>query len=229
MAGWLNSLLGALGLGGSEASQAFKKQGGPLAFRMLQDEGVRQELGLTFEQMGLIGKYTREARQKHRKTYAGIKAMEEGRRREEGQKLMTLLAEDAMRAIHKAGILTEPQQRRLQQLTWQNRGVSVFTDPNLVKALSMTEGQQHMVLNILEDSGKKLREILKGEAAEGEADLDPPERPAGPPSDEQKERIAALRKEAFDKVLAMLGEEQRQKFEELKGPPFEVNLASDMG
>ena len=42
-----------------------------------------------------------------------------------------------------------------------------------------------------------------------------------------------MRKEAFDKALAMLSEEQRQKFEELKGPPFEVNLdgrgGPDMG
>jgi hypothetical protein len=218
-------LLETIGLGGSNASQTFRKEGGPMVFRFLQDGSVRQELGLSIEQIGLIGKYTRESRQKHRKTYAKLRGLEPDKRRPEVQKLMYTMAEDAVRNITKAGILTESQKTRLRQMVWQHRGVGAFRDPSLVKALGLSEGQQHAILNVIEDMSKKLKELMKGDDEEGlEAEVEGERREKAPPTDEQKEKATALRKEAIDRVIAVLNEAQQKTWEELKGAPFEVTL-----
>ena len=138
--------------------------------------------------------------------------------------IMFAVAEDAVGAITKAGILTEQQRQRLRQIVWQNRGADVFTDPNVVETLAFSEGQRHAMLNIIEDAGKKRQELMKGEEnedAEPDGELKPR---SSPPTEEELRKLKLFRKETLEKALAVLTEEQKKKWEELKGPSFEVNL-----
>jgi hypothetical protein len=204
---------------GPASGRDFRKEGGLLAFRLLQDDGVRKELGLSVEQLGMISKFTREARQRHRKDFGRLRRLEPQQRREEGQRLLMAVAEAALKGIHEARILNDSQKRRLQQISWQNRGLRAFADPALADALGLSEGQREMVLTLLSEAGKRLREVLQP----GEDGMS--EEGAG---EGAKEKVAAVRREMMEKMLSTLSDEQRRRWDEVKGAPFEIN-PQDLG
>lgn len=51
------------------------------AFDFIQKEPIREELGLSHDQIGLIGMHTREIRQKHRADLSRLQTLPEDKRR----------------------------------------------------------------------------------------------------------------------------------------------------
>ena len=214
--------------GGRRAPSAeVRKQGGVMAFLLLQNEAVQAELKLDVEQIGKIMKIIRESRQENRQGGGGLRggAGRRGKgggrrggggqnlqeRREQSNKRLMAVAEKALANIQKAEILKPEQRDRLQQIAWQNRGAIVFQDPTLQEALHITEGQGQVLLTLAEEISKRLREVRHDEDEEF-ADA------------EKQERVAAIRQEGMERMLAVLTEPQRSRWEELKGAPFEVDL-----
>jgi hypothetical protein len=146
---------------------------------------------------------------------------DERTREQEAQKVMGQIADEVMDAVVKAAILSESQQQRLAQIILQNRGAGVFADPAVADVLGLSEGQREYVLTLMEEAGKKFREVTQG--SEG---LSPETRR------ERMEQLSAQRNEVMEAALASLSDEQRAHWEELKGEPFEINLgpgADDAG
>lgn len=218
--GLFNYVRGTIGslFGGGGSKERPPGDARIMAFRLLQDEGVRNELKLDVEQAGQMFKIIRETRSKHRAKVSKVMSLDKDRRREQGQKVMRGMAEEAMKAIDQADVLNEAQKHRLQQIVWQNRGAGVFLDPAVQDALSLTEGQREVTRNILEETNRKGRELVKP-AGEGEYYEDAQQR-----MEDSQEKRNALRQEAEEKILALLSDEQRRCWDELKGEPFEVKL-----
>jgi hypothetical protein len=130
-----------------------------------------------------------------------------------------------------AEVLSPEQVRRLRQIALQTQGPSAFREPEIAAALTLTAQQRERIRAIEADlfpvrlewhaSGEPLP-ARKGEAgwsiggerrASGEPLPEPPEQPHPP-------NLRAAR----DKMLAVLTAEQKAKWEEMTGKPFEGKL-----
>jgi hypothetical protein len=191
---------------GPQASEDFVRKGGVQAFRLLQNPHVHAELGLDIERIGHILRLTREARQRRRKRFMEVQALGLDKGQQEAARLRREVAEEVMAGLDREAVLTAEQKERLRQITLQRLGAIAFVDPLLQETLGLTPGQKEVMLNMLKETGAKVRAAVQGADAEG------------------KEAALALRKEQLDKVLALLNDEQKAQWEQLKGKPFEVDL-----
>jgi hypothetical protein len=112
-------------------------------------------------------------------------------------------------------ILTIEQQRRLRQIARQVRGLAAFQDAEVVARLRLSAEQRERIRGI--EMGLFFSKGGFGPRPGPEKGLPPPPR-RGPKMDEQ-----AL-KAAMNKALAVLTEEQRGKWTEMIGEPFEGAL-----
>ena len=100
-----------------------------------------------------------------------------------------------------ATILTARQLTRLQQISRQLRGVTAFSDPDVIQALGLSSDQREAIFKIRSDS-------------------DFPGRPAGGPGPLRREESPAAREKAVDRVLEILDSRQQAAWKVLVGQPF---------
>jgi hypothetical protein len=102
-----------------------------------------------------------------------------------------------------SGFLTGPQVKRLKEIALQQQGAWALADSKIADALELTADQKDKVRSITTDARFKMRGLAgRGRApSRGNAD--------------------AARKEAGEKLLAVLTEAQLAKWKELLGKPFE--------
>lgn len=111
-------------------------------------------------------------------------------------------AEEAARILNAVRqILTQEQQRRLGQIVIQAEGPSAFLMPQVAGALNLSEGQRSEIQQVV--NGLRRNAL--------QANLSPQERRA---------KLQAERKEALDKILALLTEAQQSVWKQLQGEPF---------
>jgi len=175
----------------SKSAEDLMREGWFLAVRLLQNESVRAELGLSPVQAGQVSALVNEARQKHRP--GKVQGKERAQR-------VAALTGDVLSGLEKSGVLSDEQRLRLRQICWQNRGAAAFGDPNLQQALKLTDAQKMALKGIMNDPQKKQ---------------------AG-----ERERTTDARRARLESVVALLTPEQKAHWEQLKGRPFEVQLAS---
>jgi hypothetical protein len=109
-----------------------------------------------------------------------------------------------MRVVSDTRILTEQQSTRFRQILWQQRGARAFLDPVLVEALQLRPPQREAILTILQETRKKVGAVTRGD----------------PRSEENQVDIEGFREEALGKSLQVLSDEQKQRWEELRGALF---------
>jgi hypothetical protein len=103
-----------------------------------------------------------------------------------------------------AGVLKPEQVKRLKQIELQLQGVFALRSEELVKALDLTDDQKRQIKTLvadLENGGLNL------------VQTDPAER---------QKAWRKLLKEAVEKIPSLLTPDQRKKWEELTGKPFEL-------
>jgi hypothetical protein len=195
------NLLAALFRRGSTSAAPFSEKGGIVAFQLLLREPVRQELDLNPGQTSQILKLTRQARQRRRRQQARRNqrprrqaAAKEGRAR--------AIAAEVLADLDRAGVLTPEQKSRLRQLVWQQQNVAAFADPVVQEALKLTPDQQKAARSSLVEMRQQVRAHRDN-------------------SDEAAEEAPeTIRKAALDRILGLLDEEQKHRWEQLKGRPF---------
>ncbi len=172
----------------------FMRGGGSL--RLLQDEKVQGELEITDDQMDDLTSMTEDFREEMMDTFRDFRSLSE----EERQELMEGMQERAKEIEEEAKAVLLPHQvDRLTQLNFQRnttRGgtIGLAENDSLIEALDISEEQQ---------------EQMREAAVEASAKLE--------------EKIASLRQQAQDEVLAVLTEEQRTTYNELMGDTFEFS------
>jgi hypothetical protein len=172
----------------------------PLILELVQIKEVQDELKLTDEQKEMVTDLLYEVgplnAQKEVSVLQSL-SWEEGhavnRARRRGQNQWI------DRAL--AHVLAPEQMRRYRQLRLQQRGVFAFSDPDVRDSLRLSDEQKVKITDLTDDLVRERQKI-------------------GPWAVEKRR---ALRQRLTDKVVSeLLGEDQRTRWKELAGPPFDV-------
>jgi Spy/CpxP family protein refolding chaperone len=172
-------------------------RGNPLM--LLRQESVQKELKLSDEQAQKVKELAEKTREKFQDIFAGDEA--------DRPKKMQELAQENRKAV--AEILSADQSKRLKEITLQQRGPAAFTDPEVAKALDLSEDQQTKIKSINEETVTAMRELFT---------------PGQPPDDDTRKKMNDLRKTSGDKLLALLSADQKTKWTTLQGEPFKGEI-----
>jgi len=213
----------ALGLIGLQAGLALAQpSGGARLARptywgntLLQNKSVQEELKLTADQIDKIREISHSVYEKHREELDALEEKlggEKDRKKREPVNQMRLRINEEARKGEEE-ILNPQQKKRLKEITLQQRGTGAFSEEEVQNALNLTADQKDKIKTIENDFHKQWREILPPDAFRNRAEL--PER---------FKKMDALRKESLDKVLAILRDDQKKKYNEMSGAPFELKI-----
>jgi hypothetical protein len=159
---------------------------------LLGQRSIQKELGLTDEQVDKV----KEA-QKVRGDYANL-------RPDELPQKMQEMARDGERVA--SNILKRDQMTRLKQITLQVSGLQAFNDPEVAKALDLTDEQKEKTRAAVKDN--RFQPL-----------------PTGGTQTAQK-RMAETPRANLDKVMNLLTSEQKAKWQEMPASPSRVNSRS---
>ncbi|MBX9584938.1 MAG: hypothetical protein K2X87_31930 [Gemmataceae bacterium] len=122
-------------------------------------------------------------------------------------------------------VLTADQQVRLKQVGRQVAGVRAFADDEVAAALKLTDEQKGKIKGIGDDLQKDMREMFGGggKGGGGKGGFDP-ERMA-----ENQKKMEKLNKAALGEVQDVLTDDQKAKWKELVGDPFDTSKLNQFG
>jgi Spy/CpxP family protein refolding chaperone len=111
-------------------------------------------------------------------------------------------------------ILTADQNKRLKEIVLQTRGAGALRDEQVAKSLGLTEDQVAALKTIGEESDKRMGEIRQSGGDDREA---------------RQKKMEELRADTEAESLAVLSDEQKTKFTEMKGAKFELDRRAMFG
>ncbi len=214
-----------------------ERPGPPLAemglFGILRDKKVQEELDLTEEQiekLKTLGQKLRgEMRQRStnmRQQWDKIRDLTPEQRRAKLKELREKADEDMEKARDRwaermatvkkelAEILQSAQLERLEQIHLQWRGIRAIEDPDVAKALGITDEQKEKLEALRKEIAEKRQELFRSLQ-----DLSREER-----RETMRAKTTELMKDAEQKLLDVLSTEQRDKLEKMKGEKFELDF-----
>ncbi len=185
---------------------------------LLRSEQVQKELKLTEEQTKKLAALQEEQAQKMRELVQGMGGLSPEERRarmQESQKKRAELAQAYDKKL--AEVLNADQAKRLDQIALQQRGIRGMLDEEVAKKLGLTDEQKEKITAaanwVREEQTRSLREGREGGA-----------RPDPEAFAKLREKRAGIAKEGMNKALAVLTDEQKKKWEEMTGKPFELDM-----
>jgi Spy/CpxP family protein refolding chaperone len=164
--------------------------GGPMM--LLNQPSVQQELKISDEQKLQI----QEAAAKLRASAGSLQGLDPSELQQKRQEM----ARESERTASK--ILHRDQMKRLKEITLQVQGARAFADPDLAKALDLTDDQKDKI-----------------KATEGGRGQRPQISPGNDPQAAQK-RMEEMHKANLEKVMNILTPDQKAKYKEMTGEPF---------
>ena len=91
----------------------------------------------------------------------------------------------------------------------------MFTEDEIAKELKLTDEQKEKIKTLAEDFGKDVREYFQANQ--------------GGDFQEMQKKIGEMRKEATDKVMGILTEDQKKTWNEMVGKPFTIQFPQGQG
>jgi len=215
--------------------------GGPLM--LVQNPAVQKEIGLEGEGIERVqkiaGAYRDEMMAESEKAglTSGGPQQFEGLSPEERETKMREMAEKRQAIATKLNekfmpqlkeVLSASQIERVQQIALQAGGSQALTRPDVVKALDLTKEQQEKITGINQEFAKKLNELGpggRGGRAGGGGGA------GGAPADFQgmMAKRQELTKERDSQATEVLTKEQQEKYEKMKGKPFDLAQLMQFG
>lgn len=168
---------------------------------MLENTRVQEALHLAPEQKARLDDLLKGWSAERTAIFTETQALDEDARRQR----FVRMAEEHDRALAEA--LSEQQRQRVKQIVIQAQGLFAFKDSEIVKALDLTVEQR-----------KAVRDIEREIFAQGGGGGPPMRRGPGENRGPGPPRIN--RQESVARVVAILTDEQRGKWQELVGEPF---------
>jgi len=219
------------------------QRGSAGALQLIGREEVRKELKITEEQQGIIRELQTSSRPNFRELLGNIRDLS----REEREKKFAELRASSEKKSKEAEadlyglILDEGQATRLKQIVLQQKGNRALTEPATAKALGLSTAQVTKIKAATTAGQKKQQELTAGlrgafggrgqrgkKDAKGAKSKDK-KNTKRPSREELTKRFAdlrtkgeAIRAETDKTIAAVLTAAQKTKFEELKGPKFEL-------
>ena len=216
------------------------QRGSAGALQLIGREEVRKELKITEEQQGIIRELQASSRPNFRELLGNIRDLS----REEREKKFAELRASSEKKSKEAEadlyglILDEGQATRLKQIVLQQKGNRALTEPATAKALGLSAAQVTKIKAATTAGQKKqqeltagLRNAFGGRGQRGKKDDKSKDKKdtKRPSREELTKRFAdlrtkgeAIRAETDKAISAVLTAAQKTKFEELKGPKFEL-------
>jgi Icc-related predicted phosphoesterase len=165
---------------------------------LLQQESVRKELKLSDEQTKKVEEFGASMREKMQEAFN----LEGEERTAKMQEIM----KEAEKTV--SGILNADQSKRLKQVGYQIAGPGAFNMPDVVSALKITDDQKKQIQEINQDLNAQRRELFQG----------------GPPDEDTMKKMQAMTKEATEKAVKVLTEDQQKQWKEMTGEPFKGEI-----
>ncbi len=185
---------------------------------LVMNKSVQEELKLTDEQkkaftdgqkesFGLMGKIDFTE-------FAKLKDLKAEERDAKIAEMMKPINEFNEKLLEKN--LKPEQVKRLNQIARQQLGVQAFGQADVQKELAFTDDQKKKVKGILDDLKEDVAEITKSGTEKGKGGF------PGRLSAEAREKITKLNDKAKDSILDGLTADQKSKWKESVGEPFEL-------
>jgi hypothetical protein len=163
---------------------------------LLGQESVQQELKMSEDQISKVKAHQEKSLGSFR-DFGNLS-------QEERQKKMQEIAQENEKFLGE--VLKPEQKKRLDQIALQQRGGDALTDPKVQTALGITDDQKEKIKAIQEDFRKTLGDL----------------RSAGGGGDraEMAKKMQEMRTANSEKMLKLLTDDQKKKWEEMAGPKF---------
>ena len=173
--------------------------GGPTA--LLGQASVQEELKLSEDQKKQITDFNEKRR--------GSFQDSQNLRQDERRAKFTEMAKETEKAV--AAILKPEQNKRLKEISLQQRGISAVSDPEVATSLKITDAQKAGITAIQEASAEKGRALFTGGGQGGNRE-------------ESRAKFAELRKSTEEQIMGLLTAEQQATWLELTGAPFKGEI-----
>ncbi len=164
------------------------------AIFLLGQKSVQEELKLSEDQV----KKVKELSDKQRESFQGLRDLSAEERRDKIQE-MTKANDKALAEILKPG-----QLKRVRQISLQQQGAFALVNPEVAKALNISEEQKDKIREIQ----TKAREESQGLGRD----------------EEGIKKRQEIRKSTNEKVMGVLTAEQKTKLKEMQGEPFKGEI-----
>jgi hypothetical protein len=171
---------------------------------LVQNAALQKELQLTVDQLEKIRQIPQIIKTKLKDQFAEMEKLEGPARREKSRELRKVFAEEFPRQL--ALVLTPAQEKRVKQIFLQQGGVQAFLQAEVDMELHLTAAQKERLQEIVRQTNKEALEIYRTLPDDAEAGV----------------KVAAVERANMARAVAVLTERQRQKWNDLLGPPFET-------
>jgi Spy/CpxP family protein refolding chaperone len=183
-----------------------------VGMQILRAPAAHAELGLSEDQIQKFTALGEELGGSMMEKMQGLRDLPPEERQAKSAALMTEIEKEIAGKVKE--VLDPKQMERFQQIRLQALGVQAFSTPAVIDGLKITEAQQDKIKGLITELESNTREAFQD--AQGDF------RAAG-------EKITALRKEAFERVVKELSDEQKAAWKELSGKPFELPMMGPGG
>jgi Spy/CpxP family protein refolding chaperone len=180
--------------------------GGGGAF-LLSNKGVQQELKASDAQAEKLDALAQELGQKQREEFKKLQDLSQDEQREKRAELTRSINVEMRKSL--ADILKAEQLKRFEQIQLQQGGTNAFATPRVEEELKLTDAQKSKIREINEDQVQAMRDAFQGGQSDRAAAM---------------QKIAAIRKQGMEKVVALLSDDQKKAWKDLTGEPFEVRF-----
>jgi hypothetical protein len=180
-------------------------RGGMSLAGLLGNGSVQKELKLDDQQIEKGKELAEKMREESREKFQGLQDLSQEERRTKMQEITKEINDSTIKAV--AAFLKPEQIARLKQISFQQRGLQAFSDPEIAKKLNLTDTQKTDIQEIN-------REIMESTRGLISQDSSPEERAEG------MKKINEARKTGLTKAEAKLNDEQQKAWKELLGAPF---------
>lgn len=192
--------------------------GGDMESALLRSAEVRAELELMPDQEAALKELEKRGQQRPEGGEGGFDPRQfdfrnasEEERAEMFAKIQAMRKEQAeKRRAQLEEVLFPEQMERLGQLTLQLQGMAALADPEVQKKIGITESQVEKMKEFRTEQETKMRESMREVWQSGDREG-------------LREKMKEMRDEAEAAVMKQLEPEQRKKFEEMKGEPFDFS------
>ena len=169
---------------------------------LLSNKSVQKELKVTDEQAEKLNTFAREMMEKQREEFQANRDLSQEERRERG---LRTRATELVKGM--GGILKPEQVKRFEEIQLQQSGVGAFSSPRVQEGLKLTDDQKTKLREINEESSQAMRDAFQDSQSDREGAM---------------KKFAELRKQATEKAVGVLTDEQKKTWKEMTGEPFEV-------
>jgi Spy/CpxP family protein refolding chaperone len=166
---------------------------------LLRAEAVQKELKLTDDQKAKLEDFFAGMMER----FQELRDLDPEERREKIQEIQ----KENDKTI--AGILKPEQVKRLKEIGYQQAGAMALNDPEVIKALGITDEQRDQVRELNRNMMEEMRELIQ---------------PGQPPDEEARNKMQELRKGVGEKMMKILTEEQKKKWKDMQGEPFKGEI-----